>query len=643
MNRNFLPSVALAVGLAVVPMTSADAAVAWGVNLASAEFGSESAMPGTHGQQYIYPNAPGTPDSLGYYAGKNLKLVRLPIRWERIQKSLNGSLDSGELARVNSFVDAANAKGMRVILDIHNYCAYYQNGTRKALGTTALTQEHLADLWRRLATELRNKPNIFGYDLMNEPVGLGSNGPTIWKNAAQAAITSIRTVDTNTTIIVSGYDWSSAVRWTQTNNDLRLLSDPSNKLVFQAHQYFDNNESGTYKVNNADNYDFQAHTGGDLDRGAKLLDPFIVWLRQHNLKGLIGETSIPGNNNANWNTAFARYLQKIKDSSDVLVGFTYWAGGPWWPTSKPEWSHMQPYNQTSFPTEPAKWTDRPQMTVYMAATGGLAEYQGAAAAPDTVTTLTAPSTAAPGASINLSIAYDAATANRRLAVMLFSVNAAGTWIYQAGTFPTVSGKGTLNTTLAVPATTPLGSAIWVAQLQSTPANTTLSTAQKPVTIQAAGPSQTPYAGAIAIPGVLQAENFDNGGPGVAYYDTTPTNLFSGFRQNEGVDASTSGAVGYTADGEWMEYTVQVAATATYDVTARVGVAKKSATISLSVDGALRLDRRPLSRTGDYGVLQSRALGSISLTAGTHVIRVTIPKAGYNLDSLTFTAVPAGNG
>jgi hypothetical protein len=42
-------------------------------------------------------------------------------------------------------------------------------------------------------------------------------------------------------------------------------------------------------------------------------------------------------------------------------------------------------------------------------------------------------------------------------------------------------------------------------------------------------------------------------------------------------------------------------------------------------------------------LQSRALGSISLTAGTHVIRVTIPKAGYNLDSLTFTAVPAGNG
>ena len=47
-------------------------------------------------------------------------------------------------------------------------------------------------------------------------------------------------------------------------------------------------------------------------------------------------------------------------------------------------------------------------------------------------------------------------------------------------------------------------------------------------------TQSPYAGVITIPGVLEAENYDNGGTGVAYNDTTVENQGDSFR-TDGVD------------------------------------------------------------------------------------------------------------
>src|SRR5215813_8653317 len=76
-------------------------------------------------------------------------------------------------------------------------------------------------------------------------------------------------------------------------------------------------------------------------------------------------------------------------------------------------------------------------------------------------------------------------------------------------------------------------------------------------------STTPYFGTpAAIPGQINAENFDNGGEGVAYHDTTAGNSGGQYR-NTGVDieSSSEGAydVGWTAPGEWLNYTASVAA------------------------------------------------------------------------------------
>jgi len=84
---------------------------------------------------------------------------------------------------------------------------------------------------------------------------------------------------------------------------------------------------------------------------------------------------------------------------------------------------------------------------------------------------------------------------------------------------------------------------------------------------------SPYSGTPApLPGQINAETFDNGGEGVAYHDTTPAN-YGGQARNTGVDIELSSDggddIGWTAAGEWVNYTVSVAAAGTYNVQLRV--------------------------------------------------------------------------
>ena len=135
----------------------------FGVNLAGAEFGT--VFPGTYNVDYIYPPT----KDLDYYKSKGLKLIRLPIKWERIQRTLSGSLDQTELNRLNNFIINANARDLLVVIDLHNYGRRSINGTRHIIGSSVVSVDHIKDLWFRLADALKVHTNIWGYGLINEP------------------------------------------------------------------------------------------------------------------------------------------------------------------------------------------------------------------------------------------------------------------------------------------------------------------------------------------------------------------------------------------------------------------------------------------------------------------------------------------
>ncbi len=281
-----------------------------GLNISGGEFGGSG---GIHDQNYHYP----THSELQFYKDKGVDLIRLPIGWERVQDALGGPLDlSGDIALIKQVLVNAAALGMDVIIDVHNY-GRYKGVPIGAVGGP--TSAEFADFWKKMAIEFKDYPALVGYDLMNEPHDMPVAGA--WKAAAQAATDAIRSVDMHNIIYIEGEGWSGAHSWLEANSNL-IINDPANRIVYQAHQYFDDNNSGTYD----ESYEGEsAYAMVGVDR----LKPFVEWLKANNLKGMIGEFGVPSND-PRWLDVMKNVLDYMKANN--LEG-TAWAGGAWWPTT----------------------------------------------------------------------------------------------------------------------------------------------------------------------------------------------------------------------------------------------------------------------------------------------------------------------
>ncbi|MFA7140558.1 MAG: cellulase family glycosylhydrolase, partial [Proteiniphilum sp.] len=245
----------------------------FGLNMAGADFGKN--FPGVYNKDYTYPTAA----NLDYVKSKGFRLIRLPFKWDRIQHQLNGELEKEELARLRYVVDEAAKREILVLFDLHNYGRRYLGETRYRIGEGGLEIEHLADLWGKITKEFSEYSNIWGYGLMNEPNNMLESTP--WSKIAQASILAIRNHDTKNAIVVGGDSWSSAERWMQFSDNLKNLYDPANNLIFEAHVYFDNDASGTYKKS------YEEEKANPY-KGIERVQPFIKWLRDNNFRGFIG-------------------------------------------------------------------------------------------------------------------------------------------------------------------------------------------------------------------------------------------------------------------------------------------------------------------------------------------------------------------
>jgi endoglucanase len=292
--------------------------------------------------EYSWGSFPGATD-LAYIKSKNIRLIRLPVAWERLQTSVYGALDATYVTALKQFIAACGAQGMQVIVDVHNYGRYNQHwaedaaanygyvavGDGDAIGSAALPIGAFADLWMKLAAALKATPGLGYYDIMNEPHTMGS--AALWPAAAQAAVTAIRTVDMNTSILVAGTQWSSAYYWPWDNGNLDIVKDPAGKLLFEAHLYFDRTGGGQY----SESYDAQ---GAYPNIGVDNVQPFLEWLKQKNVKGFIGEFGVPGTD-PRWLTVLDNFLTAVKAAG--LSG-TYWnytfhspTDPSWWPVNEP--------------------------------------------------------------------------------------------------------------------------------------------------------------------------------------------------------------------------------------------------------------------------------------------------------------------
>jgi len=166
--------------------------------------------------------------------------------------------------------------------------------------------------------------------------------------------------------------------------------------------------------------------------------------------------------------------------------------------------------------------------------------------------------------------------------------------------------------------------------------------EKNCTLKAYEPS-TPFRDEpIALPGILEAEDFDNGANGVAYSDTDDNNEGGQYRTESGVDidgnADDGYVVGWTASGEWLEYTVKVEEEQVMVFSARVASGLSGAAFRIYMGDTDLTGRIPVPQTASnswsvYTEVKGRT--KLAMPVGTYKLRLVIESPYANIDKITF--------
>ncbi|WP_083925226.1 Ig-like domain-containing protein [Flexithrix dorotheae] len=153
---------------------------------------------------------------------------------------------------------------------------------------------------------------------------------------------------------------------------------------------------------------------------------------------------------------------------------------------------------------------------------------------------------------------------------------------------------------------------------------------------------------------IEAENYNQGGQGVAYNDTEAANNGNGYRSGEGVDTQgTSDAgggsnVGWVNSGEWLEYTVDVPQTGSYNISLRMA-RQPSGTSNLNilfgpessnltnVSGTVSIPS-----TGGWQLWTTTIVSGINLSAGVQIMRINMTGSGINFNWIEIEGTQVSN-
>jgi hypothetical protein len=161
---------------------------------------------------------------------------------------------------------------------------------------------------------------------------------------------------------------------------------------------------------------------------------------------------------------------------------------------------------------------------------------------------------------------------------------------------------------------------------------------------------TPYGGTpAAVPGTIQAANYDTGGQGTGYSVSSVNGSANSYR-SDGVDleACTDTGCGYdigwTAAGQWFDYTVNVATAGTYSIALRLA-SPYGLTDALHIANSAGTNLSGSVAVPNTGGYQdwTTVTASVTLPAGTQTLRIDQDANGWNIHQLTFTLTSGGGG
>jgi hypothetical protein len=143
---------------------------------------------------------------------------------------------------------------------------------------------------------------------------------------------------------------------------------------------------------------------------------------------------------------------------------------------------------------------------------------------------------------------------------------------------------------------------------------------------------------------VEFENYDVGGPGVSFQDNDPENQGNHYRK-DGIDIKASkpsgngAVVGFTQNGEWMEYTVNVQKAGDYRLSLAYATPEAGRRVRLTWNGKPLGEAITFVPTASWDDLKTVSASTVSLPQGDGVLRVTVESGPVDLDRLEFKPTP----
>ena len=164
----------------------------------------------------------------------------------------------------------------------------------------------------------------------------------------------------------------------------------------------------------------------------------------------------------------------------------------------------------------------------------------------------------------------------------------------------------------------------------------------------------PYHGPHNVPGVVHATDYDMGRVGIAYHDVQVANYhvttgnFTAWNngwayRNDGVDIEPSTdnvnsngySVGWTTEGEWLKYTVEVETSGLYDINMRYASLSGVGQFHFDVNGLAVNASSPVPSTGAWNSWGEVGVEGVLLYEGTNTLTIHVDESGFNFSSFEF--------
>ncbi len=223
------------------------------------------------------------------------------VRWQLIWGGFpHGPADDGDLDAYNRWIDSQLERldsllpvckevGLHVLIDLHTPPGGRNQAKECNLFKEARFQDCFVDVWKKIATHYRGSEQVWGYDLVNEPVeGIVGEGTMDWHALATKTARAVRAIDPDHAIIVEPAPWGSP-------SSLEFFEPIDvERVVYSVHMYQPHQftHQGVYEAPVGISYPGEID-GRHWDKDAlrQALKPAIDYQRDYGVHIYIGEFS----------------------------------------------------------------------------------------------------------------------------------------------------------------------------------------------------------------------------------------------------------------------------------------------------------------------------------------------------------------